>query len=132
PGVGLLLDRTGALGGGAPSVDALAHRLFGRKYRTLNLWRKQRVKLLQRREWKWENHHGLGRVYSTLCTRMLEPGDIEGPCFFCFSLLNLKTFRNAMTIPKPKTENYKFLNKEYRNESLAQISARSLGIEDLI
>ncbi|KAJ3871400.1 hypothetical protein F5051DRAFT_433890, partial [Lentinula edodes] len=132
PGVGLLLDCTGALGGGAPTVDALAHWLFGRKYRTLSLWRKQCVKLLQRREWKWENYHGLGHVYSTLCTCMLEPGDIEGPCFFCFSLLNLKTFRNAMTIPKPKTENYKFLNKEYRNELLAQISARSLGIEDLI
>lgn len=123
PGIGILLDRTGALGGGAPSVTVLAKRLYGRSYKNLPLRKKQKVKLLQRREWQWEHHHNDGRVYSTLCAQTLEASDIDGPCFSCFSLLQLKGFRVAISVPKPKIVNYKYLNKEYRNINLGTFLA---------
>ncbi|KAJ3738347.1 hypothetical protein EV360DRAFT_90574 [Lentinula raphanica] len=46
-GIGLLLDRTGALGGGAPSVTVLSKRLYGCSYKKLSLRRKRAVKMAQ-------------------------------------------------------------------------------------
>ncbi|KAJ3911654.1 hypothetical protein F5877DRAFT_55051 [Lentinula edodes] len=132
PGIALLLDRTGALGGGAPSVTVLTRRLFQRKnFKTLSPKQKRKVKLLQRREWRWELHHDVGRVYSTSCTRTLDSGE-TGPCFPCISILHLKAFRTAIAVPKPALENYKFLNKEYLNGTLSTIFANSLGLHELV
>ncbi|KAJ4467305.1 hypothetical protein C8R41DRAFT_710308, partial [Lentinula lateritia] len=116
----------------APSVTVLAKRLYGRSYKNLPLRKKQKVKLLQRREWQWEHHHNDGRVYSTLCAQTLEASDIDGPCFSCFSLLQLKGFRVAISVPKPKIVNYKYLNKEYCNINLGTFLAQSMGLEELI
>ncbi|KAJ3841313.1 hypothetical protein F5878DRAFT_520440, partial [Lentinula raphanica] len=126
------LDRTGALGGGAPSVTVLSKRLYGCSYKKLSLRRKRAVKMAQRREWKWEYHHDHGRVYSTSCTRTLSYNEHDGPCFSCFSLLLSKSFRVSIAVKKPSLENYKYLNKEFRNETLSMIFARSCGLEDMV
>ncbi|KAJ3780264.1 hypothetical protein GGU10DRAFT_279690 [Lentinula aff. detonsa] len=132
PGIVKVLDRTGALGGGAPSITVLSRRLYGCAYRNLSIGRKRNVKILQCQEWRWEYHHDLGRVFSTSCACTLDPKDSSGPCFQCFTVLHLKHFRTAIAIPKPDLKNYKFLPKEYRNETISIIFARSLGLEALV
>lgn len=63
------LERTGAHGGGSPSVSSLASELFGKKYRNLSTSRKRQVKMAQYHESLWRNHHTEGTVYSTKCMK---------------------------------------------------------------
>lgn len=124
------LNRTGALGGGGPTVTSLSRRLYCKPYRLLRLREKREIKKMQRREWKWENHHTYETIWSRSCRKTVR-GECSGPCFACFSLLRLVRFRKALAVKSPPSENYKFLNKEYRSETLGVIFARSVGLEDL-
>lgn len=140
------LERTGAHGGGSPSVSSLAADLFGKKYRNLSKSRKQQVKMAQRHEWLWRNHHTEGTVYSTKCTK--EAAMAEGqyntsstsggscpqlfPCKNCTALLKLKAFKNVLQKPRPEDKNYKYTNIEYHNEKLASLFGRCTGLREII
>ena len=137
------LERTGANGGGSPSVSFLATELFGKKYRHLSKSRKQQVKMAQRHEWLWHNHHTEGAVYSTKCTKEAEvqyPSSSESShsdpvlllCKNCDKLFKLKAFKNVLRIPRPADENYKYVNVEYRNEKLASLFGRCKGLREIM
>jgi hypothetical protein len=141
------LERTGAHGGGGPSVSSLAAELFGKKYRKLSRSRKQQVKMTQHHEWLWRNDHTEGAVYSTKCTKKAEVQNNTGsgpssstshsnphllPCKNCTDLLKLKTFKNILRIPRPADENYKHINIEYRNEKLASLFGRCKGLREIM
>jgi hypothetical protein len=143
------LEHTGAHGGGSPSVSSLAADLFGKKYRKLSRSRKQQVKMAQHHEWLWRNDHTEGAVYSTKCTKKAgsEAHNNTGsgpssstshsnshllPCRNCNDLLKLKTFKNIVRKPRPADENYKHINIEYRNETLASLFGRCKGLREII
>ena len=137
------LERTGAHGGGGPSVSSLAKELYGKKFRYLSKSRKRQVKVAQRHEWLWLNHHTEGAVYSTKCTKEAEAQYSSCsltshsnpqlmPCKNCNNLFKLKAFKNILRIPRPADENYKHVNFEYRNEKLASIFGRCVGLREII
>ena len=141
------LERTGAHGGGSPSVSSLADELFGKQYRYLSKSRKQQVKMAQRHEWLWQNDHTEGAVYSTKCTKEAEaqsnsrPSSESSsshsdphllPCKNCNKLFKLKAFKNILRKPRPADENYKHNNIEYRNEKLASLFGRCKGLREII
>lgn len=130
------LERSGAHGGGGPSVSSLAAELFGKKYRKLSLSRKRQVKMAQHHEWLWRNDHQEGVVYSTACTKEVQRTSSttpeESPCKKCADLLNLKVFKNAVSKPRPTDKNYKHVNNEYRNDRLASLFGRCNGLREII
>ncbi|KAF8877790.1 hypothetical protein BD779DRAFT_1448231 [Infundibulicybe gibba] len=135
--IGVYLDRTGALGGGAPSVSAIAHELFGKRFRKLSVPRKKQVKLAQKHEWLWHNDHGNGTVFSASCMKVASDRRYHDPnrpwpCWKCQSLLSTKTFQNLIRISPPPDENYKYINMEYRNEWLGSLYGRSVGLREIM
>lgn len=152
PEIEAYLERTGALGGGGPSVSSLAAELFGKKYRNLSDSRKRQVKTAQRHEWLWHNDNVNGAVYSTKCTKqarhdpssltakvtLAEPLDLKQPelkllpCTSCEGLFTLKLFKSVLRKPQPADENYKYINIEYRNDRLASLFGRSKGLREII
>ena len=137
------LERTGAHGGGSPSVSFLAVELFGKKYRNLSKSRKQQVKIAQRHEWRWHNHHTEGTVYSTKCTKEANTSSSSSsstsnsdpqllPCKNCSALFKLKAFKNVLQKPRPDDKNYRYNNIEYKNEKLASLFGRCTGLREII
>lgn len=130
------LERSGARGGGGPSVSSLAAELFGKKYRKLSLSRQRQVKTAQRHEWLWRNDHQEGVVYSTACTKEVQRTSSadpeELPCESCSNLLNLKAFKNIVHKPRPTDKNYRHVNNEYRNDRLASLFGRCSGLREII
>jgi hypothetical protein len=142
------LERTGAHGGGGPSVSSLAVELFGKKYRNLSRSRKQQVKMAQHHEWLWRNHHTEGTLYSTKCTKeaasavpvardntssSTSSSDPQLlPCKNCNALFELKAFKNILHKPQPDDKNYKYTNIEYHNERMASLFGRCTGLREII
>ena len=54
PQISGYLNRTGARGGGAPSVTIISGHLYGKKFSRLSSTRQAQVRLAQSNEWKWE------------------------------------------------------------------------------
>lgn len=134
--VGAYLGRSGAHGGGGPSVSSLAAELFGKKYQKLSPSRKRQVKTAQRHEWLWRNDHQEGVVYSTACTKEVQHNSSataeELPCQKCSELLTLKAFKNIVRKPRPTDEKYRHVNNEYRNDRLASLFGRCSGLREII
>ncbi|KAF8164694.1 hypothetical protein B0H34DRAFT_670722 [Crassisporium funariophilum] len=63
------LERTGALGGGAPLVTKLALEIYGKDYRQLLSMRQIQVKTVQMHEWTWRNLHNAGKVLQPIARR---------------------------------------------------------------
>ena len=118
--IGAYLERTGAHGGGTSSVSVIADELYGKKYQQLSKLRKVQVKIAQKQEWSWTNDVDSGRVFSTNCLSKAggTPTKVQ-PCLQCSSLWKNKQFKNAIQVPSPPDENYKYVNHEYRNKALA-------------
>jgi hypothetical protein len=138
PDIAAYLTRTGAHGGGAPSVTIIAQELYGKKYQKLSEARKHHVKTAQQHEWHWRNDHVCGRVFATNCSKVSAvqpvpqmprlksslPSAGQAPstsiaCLNCRSLLADKRFKNAVRVPQPPDSHYKYVNYEYRNKQLA-------------
>jgi hypothetical protein len=148
PDVAGYLARTGAHGGGAPSVTVIAQELYGKKYRKLSKLHKGHVKTAQRHEWLWRNDHDHGRVFATNCLKVsnvpLVPCRDAKPllsgkepskavaCRHCRSLLTKRRFRNAAHVPQPPDTHYKFLNYEYRNKQLAILYGQCTSLRAII
>jgi len=130
------LDRTGAFGGGASSVTKIAFELYGKPYGKLSMSRKIQVKLAQRHDWKWRNEHDNGKVFSTTCTTRAVHSVVKSarpePCASCREVLRSKTFKNAIALPKPPDERYKYLNREYRSNRLTELMGRCLQLREIL
>ena len=103
PKVGAYLGRTGALGGGAPSVTVISQELFGKAYKNLSTSRKEQVQIAQKHDWVWRNNSNSGKVFSLTCSKKSHPSSdgVEGPCVECHQLLQHKGFKNAIHIVCP-------------------------------
>lgn len=153
PSIAAYLTRTGAHGGGAPSVTTIAHELYGKKYQKLSEARKHHVKTAQRHEWHWWNDHVYGRVFATNCSKVsaapympaLKPSSLPSTgqvvpsagvtavaCLNCRSLLVNKKFKNAVNVPQPPDSHYKYVNYEYRNKQLALFYGRCADLRAII
>ncbi|KAF9459537.1 hypothetical protein BDZ94DRAFT_1381618 [Collybia nuda] len=124
------LNRTGALGGGASSVSVLSQQLYGKRFVKLSTHRKAQVKLAQKHEWLWRNDQDSEHVYSIDCQKFT--GSKAAPCVKCRALLQKKRFQNALNVPQPVDQNYKYVNHEYRNKNLAILFGRSADLRPLI
>ncbi len=129
------LERTGAGGGGGPSITSIANDLYGKAYWKLSSSRKRQVLVAQTHEWKWRNDHKTEAIFSTSCTKdalIYQPKpNLPQPCGSCQSLLQLKNFRNALKVPQPSDENYKYVNVQYRNDKIATIYGRCKGLREI-
>ena len=131
------LDRTGAYGGGASSVNKLAQELYGKKFQLLGKKCKSQVKTAQMHEWHWKNDHSAGKVFATACLKTVsvraDTADVILPCEACCLLLSLKKFKNACAVEKKPYENYKYLNKEYTGATrLVTLYAKSNQLVEIM
>ena len=100
------LERTGAGGGGSPSITSIAKDLYGKAHWRLSPSHKRQVLVAQMHEWKWRNDHRIEVIFSTNCTKEaltlhlpkpnLKNTSQPQPCGPCQSLLQLKSFKNAV------------------------------------
>lgn len=137
--VAYYLDRTGAYGGGASSVNKLSQELYGKKFRLLSKKRKSQVKTAQMHQWLWKNDHSSGKVFSTTCLKTvsvqadISSDDVISPCKACLLLLSVKKFKNACSVEQKPYENHKFLNKEYTGVTrLVTLYAKSKQLVDIM
>ncbi|KAL7281612.1 hypothetical protein ACG7TL_004929 [Trametes sanguinea] len=99
------------------SDSPIAPELFGDKtlaYSALSEKEKELVLTEQQHQWAWRNDHTAVAVFSTA------------------RVLYSKVFRNALRVPVPEGHNYKFLNTQYRNETLGTIYTQVHGIRELL
>ncbi|KAI0629632.1 hypothetical protein C8Q77DRAFT_1065756 [Trametes polyzona] len=132
PRVLTYLRRTGAQGGGAPSVTSLARSLFKNEsiiFAELSREDKETVLTEQKHRWAWHNDHTRLAVYSTACNKTVKLGSVCPPCE---QVLYTKAFRNAMNVPMPDKENCRFINNQYRNAVLGKLFARVYGLDELL
>lgn len=132
PLVDQYLNRTGAGGGGAPSIHTISKKRFGMEYRCLTREKKDEVNAVQRAEWVWRNDHN-GRVYATDCVGFTSSRSLaESLCCKCKALLDLKAFTVAISKRMPSDENMKFNNARYVSSVLLRLYARIHGLRNII
>ncbi|KAJ7577185.1 hypothetical protein C8J56DRAFT_798958 [Mycena floridula] len=130
------LRRTAVGGGGARSITVIADERFSRLFSRLSRDEKKEVLDTQIHEHKWKNDHQHIRVFSTDCGGHAS-GQSEDekrrrlPCGSCRELLKLHTFQNALSKPTRDDDNYKFINKHFRNELMGEHFAKVKGLKKL-
>jgi hypothetical protein len=134
--VPIYLERTGATGGGARSITIIAKERFGKIFSLLSKRRKQEVLDVQNHEHKWHNDHKNNRVFSHDCLKDVERTDDNNrvlPCPNCACLLRNHNFRQALNKPRPKDENFAYINKRWRpSGKLIQLFGRVTGLREII
>ncbi|KAJ7865909.1 hypothetical protein B0H14DRAFT_3595961 [Mycena olivaceomarginata] len=70
----------------------------------------------QRHEWKWITDHAKQRIFSTDCKKQVLAPRADGRLLPCI----------------PDGENYIYVNEKYRNQELAHIYARTVGLQEII
>lgn len=134
------IRRTGAFGGGARSVTAIAKDLYGgRSYGELSGGEKTVVKRQQGHEQKWHIDHIRNAVFTTQCKHSISRPQLKLSghsvhnviCPSCLAVLNSKQFKMALRVPVPNPEHYKYLNYQYRADDLGYLYARTAGLQEL-
>ncbi|KAJ6459147.1 hypothetical protein C8R47DRAFT_1028273 [Mycena vitilis] len=138
PRLPIYLRRTGASGGGARSVTAIARSLFGKLalFRRLTGRDREDVVDTQRHERQWVNDHAKQRVFSTRCKKHVLAAGLDGsrtlPCSECSLILGNARFKQAIRLPIPDDENYIYVNRQFRNQELGELYARTIGLKEII
>ncbi|KAJ7586218.1 hypothetical protein C8J56DRAFT_1052590 [Mycena floridula] len=136
--IGVYIKRTMAPGGGGPDVQKLAIILFQKPYHQLSAARKDAVHSAKRNENRWRNDHISESVFSKSCSGKCQKIKVPGqktvilPCDHCQSVYRLRRFKNAISIPMPPLENYKFTNDRHTQKTLAHIYSYTIGIEKIM
>jgi len=129
------LGQTGAIGGGARSVTAIARERFRKLFSRLSRKHKQEVLDTQMHEQTWQNDHDNNRVFSKTCLMKVLAPDIEHahPCPNCSSLLLDPRLVQALRQPRPKDENFIHINKRWRpSGTLVKLFSRVSGLREII
>lgn len=133
----------GADGGGGRAPEKVAEEMYGvTSLKDLKDSQRRRVVAAQALEWQWTLIRGLtieegGYVRSTNCLKVVnirveQDVDITPPCKNCLDLLHLQQFQVALNRTGPKSdETYKFVNRAYRNEPLAELYAKFRGLKEI-
>ncbi|TBU21591.1 hypothetical protein BD311DRAFT_743520 [Dichomitus squalens] len=135
------LERSGAAGGGSPSLEKLTQEMYedgGLKFRDLDHEQKEAVRVEQRHRQTWENvrSHGMFAVFSRSCSKTItDPSQLviePQLCHKCLDILRSKAFKNALNVKMPNDANVKFTNKVYRNVTLGKLYAKTHGLQALL
>lgn len=129
PHVTVYILRTGAGGGSARSVTAIARERFGIPFHELDDENQDIVCALQQHEHTWCNDHTNKVVFSTKYNTRVNPE--RQCCERCLNVFHSSAFKNALRVPLPPNANYKFLNCQYHNDSLGLIYAKTAGLQEL-
>lgn len=136
--IAIYLDRTGAPGGGARSVTAIAKERFKKMFQKLSPKRKEEIFDAQVHEHKWQNDHQREHVYSTNClqevvTTSASEDERVLPCSNCTGLFRNHNFRQALNRPRLKDKHYVFINKRWRPpKKIAELYGRIHGLREII
>lgn len=129
------VHRTGADGGGARSVTAIATELFGEMYSDLSKWQQTRVDTKQMHEWTFRLDRKHVTIYSTACEKsVMVSEESQGPhaCPTCLRMLQKDTqLKSAMRQAMPKDENFKHLNEKYCGKADSERYAKVRGLQSL-
>jgi hypothetical protein len=125
------LERSGAQGGGSNSVTVMTKSLFGKNttYADLSNKCKRQVDTVRVHDSQWRNDCAARHIFSTACLKMVSS---SAPCSSCLALLKLKAFCNALSIPLPDDENYKYNNHVYQGKSHIDLYAKCSGLRAII
>jgi hypothetical protein len=133
------LKRTGILGGGGRSLTVISKEKFKKLFTKLKFAKSRKTVVdIQMHEWKWRNDHGNLRVYSTSCQKNVPARSTNSsskrpkPCLPCITVLQSKAFKNAIRVPIPSDQNYKFVNFRFRNKLLGRIFGHTVGVKHII
>jgi hypothetical protein len=133
--VPIFIRRTGADGGGARSVTAIAMELFNKSYGTLSSRNKLRVNRTQMHEWTFRFDRRQLAVYSTACEKtMIVLDSSNGPhtCQKCLTLCAKdQRFKSGLRVVTPDDENYRHLNEIYQGKSDGERYAKTQGLQAL-
>jgi len=132
----LYLERTGATGGGARSITAIARERFNKLFSKLSKKRKQEVLDTQIHEHTWRNDHDHDRVFAHNCLKQVMGADNSDrvlPCTNCHGLLRNSRFQQALRKPRPKDENFIHINKRWRPPGkLVHLFGRISGLREIV
>ena len=127
------IRRTGADGGGARSLTDIAQDLFQKAYSELSELKKTRVDITQMQEWAFRFNHRQEAIYSTNCKKFVTVSDgSDGPhtCPTCVHMLHSDSrLKSGLRVKTPETKNYKYLNMKYQGKSIAEIYAKTQGLQ---
>jgi hypothetical protein len=130
------IRRTGADGGGARSVTDIAKELYQKGYSELSERKKTRVDITQMQEWSFCFDRQQETIYLTNCEKFVKvANDSDGPhtCPMCLHMLRSDSrLKSGLRVKTPETKNYKFLNEKYQGKSIAEIYAKTQGLQELI
>jgi hypothetical protein len=98
-------------------------------YGELSNKRKTQVDTARIHDSQWRNDRAAGRVYSTACQKSVSS---SLPCPSCLALLKLKAFRNALSVPLPDDQNYRYNNHAYQGKSHIDLYAKCAGLRGII
>ena len=135
------LLRTGAKGGGAPNLNAVARDLFtdpGVQYAQLSKAQKKLVRTEQYHRQAWRNDHGAMAVFATACEKTVELQTSDGIpleyaiCAKCLQISRASAFHTALNREMPDDKNFVYNNNDYKPENLGKIYAKQKGIKPLI
>ncbi|KAJ3002796.1 hypothetical protein NUW54_g5652 [Trametes sanguinea] len=136
------LWRPSADGGGSKKRDVFIQELWPdeeRNWSDLDSDEQEQVNLVQKHHRTWRIDRENARVFATACLKSVAldnfSGSTDGPppiCAECRVVLSSKQFDNACRRTVKDKKNFKFANKQYTNQKLAEIYARCKGLEALI
>ena len=128
---------TGVLGGGGRSLASISKEKFKKIFSKLKSVKNRKTVVdVQMHEWKWRNNHENLCVYSTLCQKNVchcsANEKCPKPCSSFTTVLQSRPFKNAICIPIPSDENYKFINICFHNKLLGNIFGHTIGVKHII
>jgi len=130
------IRRTGANGGSARSITDIAKELFQKPYGELSELKKSRVDTTQMQEWSFRFDRQREAIYSTNCEKFVKVSDgSDGPhtCLMCVHMLHSDLrLKSGLRVKTPKAKNYKYLNEKYQGKLIAEIYAKTQGLQELI
>ncbi|KAF5391500.1 hypothetical protein D9757_002470 [Collybiopsis confluens] len=128
------LARSGARGGGAPSIHKISQKLYQKPFREISPEERRHCLDVQEHSLVWLNQHSNLRVFHRDCSKQV-PKCLNGrtsACCECLSLRSNPRFQAVLNRKTPLAENIKYTNRRWRNELLGHLHLRHEGMKDLI
>jgi hypothetical protein len=131
--------RSGASGGGSHSLKVFTEELFpGRKYKRLKPDEQEQVKLAQLHGQKFVKIDTQRAVFSKTCLKSIDAASVPrgtpfpSICNKCRDVLRDRQFRQALRRSVPLPENFRFNNKQYRNETAGHLFAKCSQLQEIL
>lgn len=120
-------------GGGGRSELAVAKERFPNQvWSKLSDSQKKEVQIAQQLTWKWVIDVSNCLVRSTTCERIAQ-GEMGRPCRACREVLLSTSFKTALNVTPPPSENIKYIKKQFRLPGyLGDLFATVRGLKELV